>query len=340
MDILELRNEINQIDEAFIDLFIRRMGVSARIGEYKLENGLNIYDPAREQEILTNLSMRAGKMYAPYVQALYRDVFDLSRQLQAQLQQVRSIEYGLIGAEVSYSYNKWIHHALGNRSYGLYSMTEEMLPLLFEKKTFKGLNVSDPFKAAVLPWCDRLDPAAEDTGYVNTIVREDDGSLTGYNTEYDGIIYAAKNAGISLTGRKVMILGNGAFAASAKKAARDAGASEVLTVTRTGILNFRNYIRHKDADILINATPIGMTPNRDALPVNPAVFPNLSGILDAVYTPVETRLIEAAKYAGIPFGDGLTIFIEKSARASALFGYPPEGHICEELYEELTTFIV
>ncbi len=339
MDLLELRSKINEIDDRFIDLFVQRMETSAKIGAYKRQNGINIYDPRREQEILDHLSERAGRLYAPYVQALYRDVFDLSRQLQSQLAEVDSIDYGLVGADVSYSYNKWIHHAMGNRSYGLYSLPEEMLPLLFERSSFRGINIASPYKSIAPQYCDRLDPIAEEAAHVNTIVREADGSLTGYDTEYDGILYAAKNAGIELRGKKILLLGNGAFAAAARKAAKDAGAAEVLTVSRTGTLNFRNYTRHRDADILINATSIGMNPDAEGMPADLSFFPNLCGVLDAVYTPVETRLIQAAKERNIPYGNGLTILIEKSARSSLLFGFAPDEHTCTDLYEELMTFI-
>lgn len=339
MDFQEMRNIINNIDDQFVSLFVERMKASARIGEYKMEHGMNIHDPKREQEIIDTLSEKAGKLYAPYVQALYRDVFDLSRQLQTQLRQISSIEYGLIGRDVSYSYNKWIHHAMGNQSYGLYSLSEELLPLLFSRRTFKGLNVTAPYKKAVLEYCSRLDDSAAETGYANTIVKEDDGTLTAYNTEYDGLIYAAKKAGISLAGKKIMLIGDGAFAASVKKAAADSGVKELVVVSRTGKTNFRNYTEHKDTEILINATPIGMTPNSDLLPADLDALPNLCGVLDAVYTPVQTKLIEAAREKGIPNGDGLTILIEKNAKSSSLFGFEPDENTCSELYEELTSFI-
>ena len=339
MDITELRSQINELDDRISGLFVERMKVSAQIGEYKLKNGLNVRDIRREQEILVNLSEKAGRLYAPYVKALYAEIFDLSRQLQSLLLQINSIEYGLIGEDVSYSYSKWIHHAIGNRSFGLYSIPEDLLPLLFEKRAFKGLNIASNYKSIVGKYCDRLDPTAERTGFVNTIVKESDGTLTGYNTEYDGILLTAAIGGIDFKGKKVMILGNGSMSTSADCAAKDNGASETVIVTRTGKVNFSSCYEHSDIDILINGTPIGMTPDSRIAPVDISRFPKLSGVLDAVFTPVNTKLINEARKRGIKCEDGLTALIAKSAKTSALFGFEADEATCNDLYEELTSFI-
>lgn len=339
MDINELRKQINEIDDQLVDLFVNRMQVSAQIGEYKLQNGMNVRDPEREAEISHKLAEKCEALYSPFVQALYSEIFDLSRMLQNQLHEISAIEYGLIGNDISSSYDKWIHHSFGNQSYGLYDLSEELLPLLFKKKAFKGLNISHPYRKDVISYCDRLDPVAEEIGYVNTIVKEADGTLTGYNTAYDGFLCAADKAGIDFSGKKVMVFGNGAFASCAVKAARDRGAREVIIVTRTGKDNFRNCTQHKDTDILINGTSIGMAPKEDLSPADLDSFPNLCGLLDAVFTPVDSKLICAARERGIPCENGLSILIEKSAKASSLFGFDPDRNTCSDLYDELTSFI-
>lgn len=339
MDISELRTRINEIDEQLASLFTERMYISAKIGEYKYENGIEIRDPKREQEIIDNLSSKAGKIYSPYIKALYSDIFDMSRRLQTQLHEINSIEYGLIGQNVAYSYNKWIHHALENRSYGLYNISEEMLPLLFSKRAFKGLNVSTPYRKEVLKYCDIIDPAAEEIGYIDTIVKNPNGTLTGYNTAAEAIAATAKKADISFKGKKVMILGTGGFAAAALKAVKDSEPESVITVSRTGKVNFRNYTQHSDVEIVINATSIGMNPNSDISPVDLAKLPDVCGVIDAVFTPVESRLIKEAKERDIKCENGLSILIEKCVRSSKLFGFEPDANATTELYEELTSFI-
>lgn len=339
MDIQEARKKINELDDQLSALFTERMKMSAAIGEYKFQNGMNIRDNGREKEIIEQLCSKTEPLYAPFLQALYAQIFDLSRMLQTQLQEVNLIEYGLIGQNVNSSYDKWIHHSLGNRMYGLYDLSEELLPLLFSKRTFRGLNIGRPYRKEVLPYCDNLDPTASETGYVNTIVREEDGSLTGYNTACAGFDQAAAKAGISFAGKKVLIFGSGAVSACAAKVAKDSGAREVLLVTRTGKLNFSNCTQHKDTDILINGTSIGMAPNTQLIPAPLDAFPQLCGVLDAVFTPIESQLIAQAKERGIPCENGLTLLIEKSIRAAELFGFRPEKEVCESLYEELTSFI-
>ncbi len=339
MDITELRSRINEIDDQLTKLFIDRMKVSAQVADYKIQNNMPVKDAQREQQLLNNLAEKAGKMYAPYVRALYAEILDLSRQLQSLIIQINSIEYGLIGEDVSYSYSKWIHHAMGNRNFGLYSIPVDILPVLFSRRPFKGLNISSSYKAEVVKYCDKLDHTAERTGYVNTILKKEDGTLTGYNTEYDGIITTASIAKIDFSGKKVMILGKGSFASSAAIAALDKGASEIISVTRTGKINFNNIYDHTDVDIIINGTPIGMTPNVKTSPVDLSKFPHLSGVLDAVFTPVKTKLINQAVKLGIPCEDGLTALIAKSAKTSELFGFEADESICNDLYEELTSFI-
>lgn len=339
MDILEARKKINELDDQLSALFTERMKMSAAIGEYKFQKGMNILDRSREKEIIEQLCAKTDPLYGPFLQALYSEIFDLSRTLQTQLHEINSIEYGLIGQNVNTSYDKWIHHSLGNRKYGLYDLSKEQLPLLFSKRAFRGLNIGHPYRKEVVQYCDKLDETASEAGYVNTIVKEEGGTLTGYNTACVGILRSAKKAGISFQNKKVMIFGNGAVASCAAKVARDGGAKEVLFVTRTGKVNFSNCIRHTDTDILINGTSIGMAPGADLAPAPLDAFPQLCGVLDAVFTPIDSLLITQAKERNIPCENGLTLLIEKSIRAAELFGFTPEADAYESLYEELTSFI-
>ncbi len=339
MDITESRKKINQIDEQMVRLFVERMDAAADIAAYKLANGMNIKDLKREREILETLSSKTDSIYAPYVTALYSQIFEMSRRYQSHLHIVDSIEYGLVGDDVSHSYSKWIHHGIGNKSFGLYSLPAEMLPLLFKKRSFKGLSICAPYKKEVPSYCDKLDDSAEKIGYVNTVVKNEDGLLVGYNTEYSGFISAAAKADISFDGLRVMILGDGAIASSIRQAVSDKGASEIFTVSRTGKINFRNYTDYSDIDILINATSIGSEPDSDVCPADVSAFSDLKGIIDCVYTPVNTMLILEAKSRNIPYIDGLSIMIHRSAIASELFGFPASDNLRSELYDELLSFI-
>ena len=115
--------------------------------------------------------------------------------------------YGLLGRKLGHSWSVPIHAALGNGAYRLLELEPDGLAPFLHRKDIGGLNVTIPYKRDVMPLCDEIDPAAEAIGSVNTIVRCADGKLVGYNTDIDGFLYMACRAGISLSGKKVVILG-------------------------------------------------------------------------------------------------------------------------------------
>ncbi len=340
MDISEIRKEIDKTDDKIAELFLHRLNLAAAASAYKIENGLDMNDPKREWEIVDRLSFDVEPGFDLYIQALYSDIFEMSRQIYMHLLQISNIDYGLIGKDLAYSYSKWIHHAFGNQSYGLYNITYAQLPLLFKKRSFKGLNVDYPYVNDVLPFCDRLCPNAEKTGYANTLTNKD-GIVTGYNTEYKGFLFAADEAGIDFKDKQVLILGNGNTAHMASAAASERGASEIICVSRTGKVNYSNLYAYADADILINTTPIGMSPNAEFCPVELSSFKKLSGVIDLIYTPVETKLLSGARKRKIPAADGLSILIAKAAYDTELFlGTSPDKQTRSDLYDELTTFAI
>ena len=339
MEISDLRKKIDKIDNKLTKLFIERMDIAADIAAYKLEIGMNIRDRKREKELVDGLCAKAGDIYAPYISALYSQILEMSRRYQSHIQIANSIEYGLIGSDVGNSYAKWIHHATGNSSFGLYSIPKEILPLLFKKRAFKGICVATPYKHEAAVYCDKLDATASVTGYVNTVIREENGKLSGFNTEYDGILAATKRSGIDFNNKRILLFGNGSISSSVQQVLHACNAAEIIIVTRTGKINFRNYTQYKDVDMVINATNVGMEPDSEISPAELSLFSNLCGVVDCVYTPAETLFISEAKKLNIPYTDGLSIMIAHSVKSSELFGFKPEDGICDELYEELLSFI-
>ncbi len=185
--------------------------------------------------------------------------------------------YGLLGRKLGHSWSVPIHAALGNGAYRLLELEPDGLAPFLHRKDIGGLNVTIPYKRDVMPLCDEIDPAAEAIGSVNTIVRCADGKLVGYNTDIDGFLYMACRAGISLSGKKVVILGSGGASLTAQTAVRQGGAAEVVVVSRFGPDNYDNLSRHADAEILVNATPVGMYPGNGQSPVDLSVFPSVRG---------------------------------------------------------------
>ena len=148
--------------------------------------------------------------------------------------------YALIGRTLGYSHSPAIHEAFGRYRYRLCPIPPEALADTLRDTGWRGFNVTIPYKQAVIPYLSRLDDAARQIGAVNTVVREADGSLTGYNTDLSGFLALADRAGVDFAGRKVVILGSGGASRMAQFAVRQRGARQVVVVSRSGGDNYRN----------------------------------------------------------------------------------------------------
>ena len=228
------------------------------------------------------------------------------------------IEYGLLGETLAHSFSPQLHLAFGGYEYGLLPTPRDQLEDLFAKREFRGLNVTMPYKQAVMPLCDEIDERAKKIGAVNTVVNRG-GRLIGYNTDIDGLLFMARRSGIELRGKKVLIFGSGGTSRTAIAAAQECGAEEIVVISRNGENNYKNLSRHVDADIIINTTPVGMFPHCGESPVDISQFPKLSGVLDVVYNPLRTALFMQAERLGIPCSCGLPMLTAQAKRACELF---------------------
>ena len=179
--------------------------------------------------------------------------------------------YGLLGRKLGHSWSPVIHKALGCEDYRLIQLEPEELPAFLEREDIGGLNITIPYKRDVMPLCSEIDPGAQAIGSVNTIVRRN-GRLYGYNTDIDGFLYMLRRAQITLTDKKVLILGTGGASLTAQAAAQMEKAREILVISRSGPDNYENLDRHQDAQVLINTTPVGMWPNVEGSPVDLLLF--------------------------------------------------------------------
>ena len=228
------------------------------------------------------------------------------------------MEYGLLGEKLGHSFSPQLHKALAGYDYRLLPTPPEAVEELLRRREFKGLNVTIPYKQTVIPLCDEVDPRAAAIGAVNTVVNRG-GRLTGYNTDMDGLIYLARRAGVDMAGKKVVILGSGGTSRTARAAAGELGAAEIVTVSRGGEDNYETLSRHADAQVLLNTTPVGMYPNCGVSPVSLDAFPHLEGVLDVVYNPLRTALLLEARERGLPCSCGLPMLVAQAWRAEELF---------------------
>jgi shikimate dehydrogenase len=247
----------------------------------------------------------------------------------------------LIGDPVEHSLSPYIHNAAFKHLkldfvYVAFKVSKENIKEALEGARalgIKGLNVTMPLKTAVIQHLDKLDPNAEKIGAVNTVLNNN-GTLTGYNTDGLGALEALKAKGQNPVGKNILILGaGGAARAVAFALCKDAKDMTILNRTpeKARILaeelsrifgkkvkfgglseeTLRNEV--KKAEILVNATAVGMAPKTNETPVNMKLLHSNLTVFDLVYNPPETRLLKEAKALGAKTVDGICMLVHQGA---------------------------
>lgn len=232
------------------------------------------------------------------------------------------MKYGLIGEHLKHSYSCEIHAQIADYEYELHEIPPSGLGGFLKKREFNAINVTIPYKQDVIPYLDEISDTAKRIGAVNTIVNRN-GRLYGDNTDFAGMLALAKHIGVDMKGRKVLILGTGGASKTGHALAEYMGAQSVFYVSRSGkdgsITYEQAVTEHSDAQIIINATPVGMFPKQDGRPIDISAFPKLEGVIDAIYNPLRTKLIIDAQERGIPAEGGLYMLSAQAVHASAVF---------------------
>ena len=228
-------------------------------------------------------------------------------------------KFGVLGEKLSHSFSPMIHGKLGDYEYTLIERKPDELDALFADGEFDGFNVTIPYKKAVIPYMAELTDAAKRCGSVNTVVRRDDGTYLGDNTDFYGFSVMLRHSGIDVRGKKVLVLGDGGVAPTVREVLKDADAGEIVTISRRGENNYDNISRHRDAAVIVNTTPVGMYPNVGKSPVTVADFPKLEGVLDLIANPLNTELMLQAKELGLRAEGGLLMLVAQAVRASERF---------------------
>ena len=226
---------------------------------------------------------------------------------------------GLVGEKLGHSYSPAIHAMLADYEYRLYEKTPEELDRFIRSGDWDALNVTIPYKKSVLPWCDELSDTARRIGSVNTLVRRPDGTLWGDNTDAFGFRLMLRRAGIDPAGKKALVFGSGGASVMACAVLEELGAGSVTVVSRRGEDNYDNLSRHYDAQILVNATPVGMFPHNGAAVCSIRPFTRCEGVADVVYNPARTALLLEAEALGIPHINGLYMLVAQAKRSAEQF---------------------
>ncbi|MBQ8005269.1 MAG: shikimate dehydrogenase [Clostridia bacterium] len=238
--------------------------------------------------------------------------------------------YGCIGEHLGHSFSKEIHAALATYKYEICEIERDKLASFMEMRDFSAINVTIPYKEAVIPHLYYISESAKAIGAVNTIVNRN-GKLYGYNTDHYGMSALINRMGLELSDKKVAVLGTGGTSKTAVRVALDMGAGEVIRTSRSGkdgALTYEElYAKHSDVQIIINTTPSGMYPHPEGMPIELEKLPKVCGVVDAVYNPLRTRLVNEARKRGIKAEGGLYMLVAQAVRASEIFldtKYSPE----------------
>lgn len=233
------------------------------------------------------------------------------------------LRLGLIGKTLGHSWSPEIHKYLTGADYKLWEIDEGELPGFMKRRDFDGINVTIPYKASVIEYLDEIDEAAGRMGAVNCIVNSG-GRLKGYNTDYIGLLKMMKRMDTvdKAGGGKAAILGTGGASKAAEEACRKLGIEfeKISRFEREGCITYEELSRREgEFSLLINATPVGMYPNEDEVPVDVRKFSRLRQVVDIVANPVRTRLCYEAEQQGIPAAGGIEMLVYQALAAEEIF---------------------
>ena len=236
--------------------------------------------------------------------------------------------YGILGRPVAHSLSPAMHNAafreVGlNAVYVAFPVTDLVQAVAgLRGLDIRGVSVTIPFKEEIIALLDEIDPMAARMGAVNTLVNRD-GRLVGYNTDWQGALAALADK-TEIAGQRFLILGAGGAARAiifglqekgGQVAVTDLDTAKALALSREFWVEVvaPDYLGEYAAGVLINATPVGMEPQSEAIPLDPELLSRYQVVMDIVYRPLETRLLREARSRGCRVIDGLQMLIHQGA---------------------------
>jgi len=226
---------------------------------------------------------------------------------------------GLLGAKLGHSMSPQIHAKLGGYEYKLHEkLSEEEAKDFILNGDWDALNVTIPWKKLAFSLCSKVSETAAKLKNVNVIARLGNGEIFGDNTDAAGFKKLVEELGLDARGKKCIVLGSGGASKTVQHVLREElGAREVIEVSRSG--EEHNYSNlDYDAEVVVNATPVGMFPDIDASPLDLRPFKKCIAVIDLIYNPSPTRLLEQASELGIPCIGGM-VMLEEQAKLSSRY---------------------
>ena len=240
---------------------------------------------------------------------------------------------GLIGKKLGHSLSPQIHQRFYRITdtpgcYELFETPKDGLgPLLdcLESDGYTGVNVTIPYKSDVMPFLDDISAEAAAIGAVNTI-HFHDGKRSGHNTDYYGLMTLFEKNSIAIHNTCVVILGSGGAAKCAHRLVQDMGAKDIYVASRspqaaknTDAVGYDALDKLSTIDVLINTTPVGMSPDTHGCPVSDDVIKKSENVVDIIYNPAETVLLRKAKMFGKKAANGLLMLSAQALKAQEIW---------------------
>ncbi len=256
--------------------------------------------------------------------------------------------YGLIGEKLSHSWSAAIHEKLGSFPYQLHELSASELKGFLKEQPWRGLNVTIPYKKDACALADTTSEDAQAIGAANTLVKDANGFIAADNTDVYGFEYLIKSLKVNLSQKKAIVLGAFGGAGQAICYALKKGGAYVVGVSRYPhesssyvdcAITYDQLKLHYGADLLVNATPVGMFPHAGVSPLSKeelSAFTSLQCVIDLIYNPLRSKLLLDAESLGILSANGLKMLVAQAARASSLFlGQDVSGSQIENISHEL-----
>lgn len=296
----ELRGRLDCVDSQLIKLLMQRMEISEQIADCKKDCDMPVLVPEREQTVLSSIVQQAGEERKEHIQLVYRAIFSASRMVQKEKGCGR---YEWVGCSSSYGeILQFIYQQLGGCRYRCIKLSSEQIKEHLLRGEFDGLNVDRDDGQLVMPLCQSCTDQAIRTGYINTVLRQVDGTLLGHNTECDGFRTLFLSLCREPEKATVLVLGDGPLSRAVQTVLQDLKAIPVHD--------------RQELEKCPGVRYLVKTTSEAALLDG---FTELDGVFDLMYSPQKTGLILETERQKIPVRDGLDLLAAQARVSAELF---------------------